>query len=305
MAKQTGPAALSLIGLLSCLALWMAPYTTATTTPAPVSPTAGPPIHSAWNEPALGEPITITISDADRNLKLDRAKDYILDCPSGRVPLSWPLVVWGGRNVVFQDCDIDVTIRNWAAAFKNQAGTLWVHDVHFGGGRLTGGIQLQEPAATVVLRDVLFDRVHGSFHAHHAECLQTWAGPRRLLVDGFTCPTTYQGVFLLPNQLDHGPAPAIFDLRHIDVDDSRGAVALWLGDVTGGLSAVRLNLQDVYVVPNPARTWRGWWLWPRAGIWNGVRAGPPPGGHYVHPAAAGASGIDEGVSPVPLPRELP
>jgi hypothetical protein len=51
---------------------------------------------------------------------------------------------------------------DWAGDFQNQTGTLWIHDVHFGGVHLTGGIQLQEPGATVVIRDELFDQVNGS-----------------------------------------------------------------------------------------------------------------------------------------------
>jgi hypothetical protein len=260
---------------------------------------------SAWNEPSLVDPITVAISDRNRNLVLDQQKDYILECPAGPVRLTWALVVWGGHNVVFQNCDIDVTIPNWSAAFKDQTGTLWIHDVHFGGRHLHGGVQLQEPGATVVMRDVLFDRVYGSYTTDHAECLQTWAGPRRLLVDGLTCPTSYQGLFLLPNQFDSGRAPSIFDLRHVDIDDSRGAYALWLGDVAGGLPALRLHLQDVYVVPNPSRLWRGWWLWPHppTRTWTGVSAGAPPGRHYVHATVDGASGVDEGHSPSPVADE--
>lgn len=260
---------------------------------------------SAWNEPALVDPTTMTISNANRNLVLDQHKDYILECARGPVRLRWALVVWGGHNVVFQNCDVDVTIPNWAAAFKNQTGTLWIHDVHFGGRHLHGGVQIQEPGATVVMRDVLFDRVYGSYTTDHAECVQTWAGPRRLLVDGLTCRTTYQGLFLLPNQFDSGRAPTVFDLRHVNIDDSRGAYALWLGDVKGGLSAVRLNLQDVYVLPNRARLWRGWWLWPQppAGTWGRVIAGSPPGGQYVWATSDGATGVDEGASPPPLARE--
>jgi len=260
---------------------------------------------SAWNEPNLVDPTTLVISNANRNLVLDQDRDYILECRPGPVRLNWALVVWGGHNVVLRDCDVDVTIPNWAAAFKDQTGTLWIHDVHFGGRHLHGGLQLQEPAATVVMRDVLFDRVYGSYTTDHAECVQTWAGPRRLLVDGLTCRTTYQGLFLLPNQFDSGRAPVVFDLRHVNIDDSRGAYALWLGDVKGGLSAVRLNLQDVYVRPNRARPWRGWWSWPQppARTWGRVIAGSPPGGQYVHSTPYGATGVDEGSSPALLASE--
>jgi hypothetical protein len=262
--------------------------------------------NSAWNEPMLNDPTTVAIGNGNRNLVLDQSKDYILECQPGPTRLTWSLVVWGGHNVVLEDCDIDVTIPNWSAAFKDQTGTLWIHDVHFGGNHLHGGIQLQEPSATVVMRDVLFDRVYGSYTTDHAECVQTWAGPRRLLVDGLTCPTTYQGLFLLPNQWYRGPPPTVFDLRHVDIDDSRGGYALWLGDVKGGLSRLRLNLQDVYVAPNRTKLWRGWWLWPQppARAWGRVSAGTPSSGHYVHATWVGASGVDEGSSPALIAHEF-
>jgi len=214
------------------------------------------------------------------------------------------LVVWGGHDVEFEDCDLHVTDQDWAGYLEDQTGTLWVHDVHFGGAHLTGGVQLQEPGATVVMRDVLFDTVYGSFHTNHAELIQTWCGPKRLLIDGLTGSTTYQGLFLLPNQACSTPLTQ-FDLRHVDIDDTGGAVALWLGDVTGGLPALRLNVRDVYVNPPSARRWRGWWLWPQppAQTWNRAVAGAPPGGSYVKPTSTGASGVDEAAVPAALATE--
>jgi hypothetical protein len=270
--------------------------------PAAMAATTRP---SAWDEPVLTHPTVVTISDSERNLKLDPTKDYILECPPGPVRLSWPLVVWGGHNVVFEDCHLHVTVPNWGGEFKDQTGTLWVSDVRFGGRRPTGGVQLQEPHATVVMRDVLFDRVRGSYATNHAECIQSWSGPWRLLIDGLQCPTTYQGLFLLPNQWGSAPRPKIFDLRHIVVDDRQGAVALWISNVRGGLRRLRVHLDQVYVLPNPAKTWRGWWLWPPPpnATWHTVVAGRPPGCPYVRPVWTGATGVDEDVSPPPLRDE--
>jgi len=266
---------------------------------------AAPARPSAWDPPALVNPTVVPIDDSQRNLKLDQTKDYILECHPGPVRLSWALVVWGGHNVVLQDCNLNVKVPNWAAQFKDQTGTLWVHDVHFGGRRLTGGIQFEEPGATVVMRDVLFDRVYGSYATNHAECVQSWAGPARLLVDGLQCPTSYQGLFLLPNQFGGSRAPKIFDLRHVAINDRRGGVALWIGNVKGGIRRLRLNLDHVFVAPNPRKTWRGWWLapGPPSAVWREVIAGAPPGGAYVRAVRTGATGVDEGVSPAPLRGE--
>ncbi|MGH2859558.1 MAG: hypothetical protein ACRDMJ_18955 [Solirubrobacteraceae bacterium] len=249
------------------------------------------------------------------NFKLSPTQDYVLRCPPGPLQLAAPLTISGGHNVVLEDCDVELTVANWAGELRDQTGTLWLHDVHFGGQSLTGGIQMQEPGATVVMRDVYFDEVHGSYQTNHAELIQTWSGPRRLLIDGLTGSTGYQGLFLLPDQFDSGPAPQVFDLRDIDIDDSQGAYALWLGDVTGSPSSEAAgaiptwNVENVYVVPNPTRTWPGWWLWPKPSTpdptWDAVISGAPPGGSYVRPVAGGASGVDEGVSPSPLPDEAP
>jgi hypothetical protein len=264
---------------------------------------------SAWDEPRLIHPTTITISNAQRSLVLSRSRDYILRCPRGPVRLTGKISVWGGRNVVFERCNEQVTRPDWAGYFEDQARTLWIADVHFGGRYLTGGIQLQEPGATVVLRDVLFDTVRGSYTTNHAELVQTWAGPARLLVDGLTGSDTYQGLFLLPNQYYNGPSPKIFDLRHIDINNSEGGYALWLSDQHGPF---RTNVVDVFVQVNHTKTWRGWWLWgfrgeestdTGDGIWNNVLPGTPPGGHYVHATYNGATGVDQGISPPPLPSE--
>ncbi|MGN6869738.1 MAG: hypothetical protein ACTHMY_15200 [Solirubrobacteraceae bacterium] len=292
----------------------------ATSAPPPTEASAPPipvplPVPSAWDRPSLSNPTTVQLSDANHVLVLNQSQDYIVQCPPGTLELSAALNIWGGHNVVLENCDLDITASDWAARFSNQAGTLWIHDVHFGGPDLTGGIQMQEPGATVVMRDVLFDTVYGSLNTNHAELIQTWAGPSRLMIDGLTGATTYQGLFLEPNQFDNGPPPTVFDLRHIDIDDSQGAYALWLGDVNGSPSGdesgaiLSWNVQDVYVVPNPVRTWPGWWLWPQPSTgdptWNSVVAGAPPGGTYVQATPSGATGVDESTSPPALVGEQP
>jgi len=257
----------------------------------------------------MTKPLTITLGEDQRDLVLDRKRDYVLRCPHGQRRLSGRLSVWGGRNVMFADCHERVARPDWAAYFADQAGTLWIDGVHFGGVHLTGGIQLQEPGATVVMRDVLIDTVHGSYLTNHAELIQSWAGPRRLLIDGLTGSSTYQGLFLLPNQQYDGPPPELFDLRHIDIDDTRGRYALWLSDQRGRFPT---DVQDVFVQPNRARTWRGSWLWGfggadahrgRGDTWANVSAGRPPGGHYVHATPEGAAGIDPAVVPPLAPDD--
>ncbi len=311
--------ALALIGLCACGSTMVTSKTTSTTrngAGAPktttrsatqtmvasnTTPSASRP--SVWDRPTLVHPQTITITPANHNLKLSQSQDFILRCPNGPVMLPSKLVVWGGRNVELEDCNLHVH-NDWVGYLQHQTGTLWIHNVHFGGAHLTGGIQLQEPGANVVMRDVLFDKVYGSLHTNHAELIQTWCGPKRLLIDGLTGSTTYQGLFLLPNQWC-STRLSQFDLRHVNIDDSGGAVALWLGDVKGGNAALPLSVSDVYVNPPIKRHWRGWWLEPQppAQTWSRALAGAPPGGSYVKATPRGASGIDEVSAPTALATE--
>jgi hypothetical protein len=267
---------------------------------------------SAWDRPALVKPTTIVVDGAHNALVLDQSRDYVLHLTPGVDSMRTPLTVWGGHNVVIDGGHLNITGHCGAMALKNQAGTIWIHDLHISGGPgLMEGIDLQEPmpGATVVLRDVLIDKVHGSYTTNHADLIQTWAGPSRLLIDGFTGTTGYQGFFLLPNQWYNGPSPKIFDLRNIHIDDSRGAYALWVGDQHGPFP---VHVQNVEVTPNPARTWRGWWLWgfrgqdsnvPGQGTWAGVGTASSGAARDAHATRWGASGIDEAAPPPALPRE--
>ena len=267
---------------------------------------------SAWEQPALVDPTTIVVDATHNNLVLDQSKDYVLRLTPGVDSMRVGLTVWGGRNVVIDGGHLNITGHSGGMELKNQAGTIWIHDLHISGGPgLMEGIDLQEPVrgATVVLRDLLIDRVHGSYTTNHADLIQTWAGPSRLLIDGFTGTTGYQGFFLLPNQLYKGPSPEIFDLRNVEIDDSRGAYALWVSDQHGPFP---LHVQNVVVKANPVRTWRGWWLWgfrgqdsnaPGKGTWATVSATSSLVEHYVHATPSGASGIDEEAAPPALPRE--
>jgi hypothetical protein len=292
-----------------------APATSVFTTPTPSAPPTTDPSApttqpSAWDEPTLNNATVITLSPTNYNLALPQNKDYILQCLGGPIYLPWTLSIWGGHNVVIQHCDFEVN-NNWVAYLHNTAGTLWVNDVHFGGTNLTGGVQLQEPGATVVMRDVLFDTVYGTSNTNHAELIQTWSGPARFLIDGLTGSTTYQGLFLLPNQWDNTTVETQWDFRNLDIDDTQGAYALYVSDQNG---AFPLNLHNVYVEPNPVRTWRGWWLWgfggqdsntAGEGTWASVIAGTPPDGHYVQAAWNGATGVDDGRSVAALTGEEP
>jgi hypothetical protein len=275
--------------------------------PAQPSGSNQPAGASAWDEPALANPTVITLSASNRSLTLKQSQDYILECPSGRFDVPGKITIWGGHNVVFQNCDEDVTnpAGDWAAYLEDQTGTLWIHDVHFGGVHLTGGVQMQEPAATVVMRDVLFDTVYGSYTTNHAECVQTWSGPARLLIDGLECSTTYQGLFLLPNQSDSTTLETTWDLRNVQID-GEGAYDLWLGDVQPSQLGVLpvFNVSNVYDCgPGEPRDMDGTSDADHA--WANVKACPSAGvaAPVWSNADGNVTGEDDGISPAAIGGE--
>jgi hypothetical protein len=270
-------------------------------------PTASNPTPSAvslWDRPLLRDPLAVVADATHRDLRLDPDRDYVVSLGSGAATIPGGLTISGGHDVVLDGGHIAVPDAAGGLTLKGQTGVTWVHNLRISGPQLMEGIDLdqREPGATVVLRNVLVDTVHGSAATNHADLLQTWAGPARLLVDGFTGSTEYQGFFLLPNQHFTGPPPQFFDLRHVDIDD-RGGYALWRA--TG--STWPLLLQDVHVRPNPAKPARDWWLWPKPSTgdasWSAV-SGSAPTESFVRPGGAGAIGVSDVQRLVPRPEEL-
>jgi hypothetical protein len=262
---------------------------------------------SAWEEPALVDPVTVTLSDSTRWVQLNQSQDYIVQCPPGQFDVSGKITIRGGHNVVFQDCNEYVTTAagDWAASLENQTGTLWVHDVHFGGAHLTGGVQVQEPGSTLVMRDVIFDTVYGSYQTNHAECVQTWSGPARYLIDGLECPTTYQGLYLLPNQSDSTTVETAWDFRNVRIDGN-GAFDLWLANVQPSQvgSLPLFNVQNVFDCgAGEPRDEDGTGDGGQA--WAGVQPCPAGGGTrpvWSNPDGS-VTGADDGTSPAPLEGE--
>jgi hypothetical protein len=271
---------------------------------APTTPAAPAVAASLWDRPRLRDPVTVVADAAHRDLRLDPSRDYVVSVDPGGGGIPGGLSISGGHDVVVDGGHIEVPDAAGGLTLKGQTGVMWVHDLRISGPELMEGIDLdqRQPDATVVLRNVLVDAVHGSEAANHADLLQTWAGPARLLIDGFTGTTDYQGLFLIPNQRFTGPEPRFFDLRHVAVDD-RGGYALWRG--TG--STWPLYLQEVHVRPNPAKPGRDQWLWPKPSTgdasWAAVDASAPTES-FVRPAGAGAAGISDVQPPVPRAEQL-
>ena len=245
----------------------------------------------------LVDPTRVVVTSSNySSIKLQLDRDYIIDLGVGMRSVPGAVSIWGGRNVVLENGHLNITGASGGIKLKNQTGTMWVHNLRISGPQLMEGIDLEQrqPNSAVVLRNVLIDGVYGSISTNHADLLQTWAGPSKLLVDGFSGTTTYQGFFLTPNQqFADGPPPKVFDLRHVDIDVSDGGYALWR-DVGFPFCA-----EDIHVKPNPRKLARDWWVWPKPSTgdtsWASATTTPvsAPDGRFVRPTS---SGIPTGIS---------
>jgi hypothetical protein len=228
------------------------------------------------------------LTDGTGSLKLSTSTDYVLKLATDKpVYLPKGLDITGGRNVVVIGGQVDVRDGYVASNgeptrrgmyLKGQTGTVYIEGVRFSStttGTLTEGIDLDERlGAQVVLQNVRVDHLKGSYATNHADGLQTWAGPRKLLIDGLSIDTDYQGMFLLPNQHFTGPAPELFDLRNISIVGQPGSgYMLWKDSQN-----FPVKVTNVQVKPGShTLTDRGSYLWPKTSpVWDPVTATTQP-----------------------------
>lgn len=217
-------------------------------------------------EPVLVDPTTVVVDRAHTKLHLDETKDYVVQVAPG-AQLGRSVTVEGGHHVVIRDATLSYvrpkgSKQSWRCRglyFKGQSGTLYVDGLTIRGPLLEGIDLDQRLGAQVVLKNVTIDPVHGTQSGHHADLLQTWAGPDSLVVDGFRGASDFQGIFLQPNDTWDGPPPRLVSLKNVRLDLRKGRYALY---VDAG-HPYPVTATDVEVQYNRKRPARGQWLWPK------------------------------------------
>jgi hypothetical protein len=272
---------------------------------APDEKPAPKPQPLSWAPPELTDPITINISETNRNPRLDVTKDYIIKMPDKPLKARGGLVLAGGRNVVLIGGAIEAlsieeapkSLERRAVYLKGQAGTIHIEGLHILGDNLAEAFNIdQRLGAIIQLQNIRIETVHGDFKGHHADLIQTWAGPAELRIDRFTGSTGYQGFFLLPNQhFPDGPKPKLFDFRHINLTgNEHSAYLLW----SPGEKLMPVSLTDVWLKPNPK--WakdRDRFVWPKPVTgdksWEAAKEGAPQG-DFVPEGVAGVNYVSPG-----------
>jgi hypothetical protein len=231
---------------------------------------------------------------------LDNSRDYVIQMPNRPLVGRGGLAINGGHNVVLIGGEIEIP---WQGAdpgnccnygrglmLLNQTGTVHVEGLYLHGADLNEGIDIGQPlGATVQIQNVRIENVHardpdpvsGIPSSTHPDVVQTWAGPRRLLIDGLTGTTDYQGFFLHPNELYNGPAPELFDFRNVEITGlPHSHNLIWK------VGNWPLRLTNVWIKPLANRmTWGT--LWPSQDVFPDARLSASVPG-IVTPGVAGA-----------------
>jgi hypothetical protein len=254
----------------------------------------------SWAPPALDNPRTVRITRQRRDITLDPRRDYRLELPRRPLRAAGGVTIAGGRNVVLiggtiaiprQPRDADPKLRR-ALLLKGQTGTLHVEGVRLAGPDIGEGINLdQRRGATVQLQNIRVDTIRARDERHfsdtHPDLIQSYAGPRRLRIDGFTGTSDYQGFFLHPRQFAPNLRIGRWVLRRINLRATATA-----GYLLWRVGRFPVELDDVWVAPNP-RKGLAQTLQPPGG-WRRVETGRPPGGDFVGPGDAGVGYVSPG-----------
>lgn len=244
-----------------------------------------------WKPPVLKNAVTIDVTDANRSLSLDPAKDYLL---RHLVPITkvGGLTITGGHNVVSMGAEVhfsewlgaDHGKANRALYIKNFTGTFHLEGMH-AGGLLGEGIDVdtRTPGAVLQVQNTRIELVQGTQTTNHADLIQNWGGPLVYRIDGLTGSTTYQGLFLQSSE--YGEETELCDFRRMNLRGS-GAYGRYLIYRTGS-SAKKIVLTDVWCQPgtNWAKESGGY---PAAdATWKTIKHGTPPAGDFVPLGACG------------------
>jgi len=255
--------------------------------------TAGLDPRLTWAPPELTDPETVQVTEAEHDLHLDPDTDYVVELPDEPLDVRNGVRINGGRNVVLIGGEIRISKPGDEARLirglylRKQTGTIHVEGLLISGPELGEGINLdQREGATVQLQNIRVETVHGEEDGHHADVLQTWAGPSVLRIDRLTGYTTCQGFFLLPLQMGDQDPPEVFDLRHVNIVGGEDAGYLLWRDSEDWPVAV----DDVWVTPADGRD-DDRPLWDAgaegAATWDDVQVGEPPQGDFVPEGSVG------------------
>jgi hypothetical protein len=182
---------------------------------------------------------------------LDSRTNYVVMLPDR--PKAGPTVLEGGRNILVRGGHIRMSARytdqeRRAIYIKNATGTVRIEDLLIQGTGTAAfdAIAISAPQAVVELVNIRVEGVHGTFAGFHGDIVQPFGGVRKLVVNGLTGDSSYQGFYL---QETSGPIGSV-ELRNVNLryeinPEHDVTVMLWLD----GCSTYPVTLRNVYIEP--------------------------------------------------------
>jgi hypothetical protein len=223
----------------------------------------GAPARLTWAPPALSNPVTITVTNANRRLFLDNARDYRLNVVEH---LQRELWIDGGRNVVVIGGHITIDQVGSATAYQDNtavkvrfgdpAGTVHLEGLLIDGPYVADGFAIAT-GRNVQIQNVRVERAYDNLKGAHADCVQVQQGVGHLRMDRFTCSTQRQGIFLG----DADDAVRSADIRRINLLGAPGTHLLWQTK-----PSFEVDLSEVWLGIAPDfRAWApfGYWVYPQ------------------------------------------
>jgi hypothetical protein len=204
----------------------------------------------------LVNPQTIQLGTGETQTQLDRTRDYIIKLPAGE-KRGYTLID-GGRNVLIDGGSIAISgtgsdLQRRAIYIKNATGTVRVEDVSIRGSTSTAAfdaVAIAAPLAVVELVNLNVSNLHGRMSGYHGDIVQPFGGVKKLIVNGLTGQTAYQGFYLA----ETGGKIGGVDLRNVRLSYlpnpyDASTVMIWFD----GCSTYPVTMQNVSIQPRPGQ----------------------------------------------------
>jgi hypothetical protein len=249
-----------------------APVVTPTPTPTPTPPVVG---TLKYAPPVLINPVTVTLSAANRKPSLSLTQDYILKMPATSIDWAGGIEINGGRNIViiggtcafskdYATSAQDEGVSNRCVYIKGNSAQTAKRTIHIEGVRASGDFLYEflnidsqsEQGLSVQLENVRVDWLKSFLPGPTApphyggDAVQDWNGPTNIYVDHFTLARSdYQGFFGQGDKYGTSPK-GVRQYSNINLVGGPKHTYLLTGNTSYGFTAT-----NVWVKPGAGNTW--------------------------------------------------
>lgn len=208
----------------------------------------------------LVNPEVIQLGYGGTTSNLKAGRDYIIRLPAG-VKTGYTELN-GGRNIlidggtIVMDGSSPSHLQRRAIYIKNATGTVRVQNVNIAGSHSAAefdAVAISAPAAVVELVNLTVQNLHGSYTGFHGDIVQPFGGVKKLVINGLSGRTSYQGFYLAQTNGTIGSV----ELRNVSLSyhpnpHQYSSVLLWFDSCT----TYPVTLENVYIQPRSGQTMR-------------------------------------------------